>query len=72
MSLEVTQGETWTGRRKPGLLGAGRFDLHLLSLGLSVLRSWASAGEGQGPMEGCSQHLLSGLLGDPGSEIPYS
>ena len=72
VSLEVTQGETWTGRREQGLPGAGGFDLHLLGLVRPVLRSWTSAGEGQGLMEGYSRHLLLGLLGDPGSEPPHS
>lgn len=65
VSLEVTQGETWTGRRKQSLQGTGGFDLHLLGLGCPVLRSWASAGEGQSPMEGCSWRLLLGLLNPP-------
>ena len=55
-----------------GLPGAGGFDLHLLGLVRPVLRSWTSAGEGQGLMEGYSRHLLLGLLGDPGSEPPHS
>lgn len=64
VSLEVTQGETWTGR-KQSLQGTGGFGLHLLGLGCPVLRSWASAGEGQSPMEGCSWRLLLGLLNPP-------